>query len=48
MSKEKSEYENFNQTMQRLISVPHSEIKAKLDAEKLEKQSKKHGKKKPK
>jgi len=28
------EYKNFDRTMQALIKVPHSEIKAKLDAEK--------------
>jgi hypothetical protein len=30
----KNEYENFDRTMRELIKVPHSEIKAKLDAEK--------------
>lgn len=30
----KSEYENFDHTMRELIKVPHSELKAKLDAEK--------------
>ena len=29
-----SEYENFDRTMRELIKVPHSEIKAALDAEK--------------
>ena len=28
------EYESFDRIMRKLISVPHSEIKAKLDAEK--------------
>lgn len=28
------EYKGFERTMRRLISVPHSKIKAKLDAEK--------------
>jgi hypothetical protein len=28
------EYENFDRTMRKLIKVPHSEIKAALDAEK--------------
>ena len=32
-----SEYERFDSTMRRLISVSHDEIKAKLDAEKAEK-----------
>ena len=29
-----TEFEKFNKTMQQLIKVPHSKIKAKLDAEK--------------
>jgi len=29
-----SEYENFERTVRELLKVPHSEIKAKLDAEK--------------
>ena len=29
-----NEFDNFERTMQKLIKVPHSEIKAKLDAEK--------------
>jgi len=28
------EFEKFDRTMRKLISVPHSEIKAKLEAEK--------------
>jgi hypothetical protein len=28
------EYTNFERTMKELLKVPHSEIKAKLDAEK--------------
>lgn len=35
------EFDNFDRTMRQLISVPHSEIKAKLDAEKRAKQEKK-------
>jgi hypothetical protein len=35
-----SEYDNFERMMQRLIKVPHGKIKAKLDAEKAEKQRK--------
>jgi len=35
------EYKNFDRTMQALIKVPHSEIKAKLDAEKAAKKRKK-------
>jgi hypothetical protein len=39
------EFENFDNTMKQLISVPHSEIKAKLDAEKREKDKKRKAKK---
>ena len=35
--KQKSEFENFDHTMRELMKVPHSEIKAQLDAEKAEK-----------
>jgi len=35
-----SEFENFDQTMRRLIKVPHEKIKAKLDAEKAAKKRK--------
>jgi hypothetical protein len=35
-----SEFEKFNSTMRKLIAVPHSEIKAKLDAEKAAKKRK--------
>lgn len=35
------EYERFDNMMQRLIRVPHAEIKAKLDAEKRAKARKK-------
>jgi len=38
------EYENFDRTMRDLVKVPHSEIKAKLDAEK---KAKKRKSKKP-
>jgi hypothetical protein len=42
------EFENFNRTMKALISVPHSEIKAALEAEKAQKKPKKKRKaKKP-
>jgi hypothetical protein len=40
-----NEFNNFDRTMRKLMSVPHSEIKAKLDAEKREK--KKRTAKKP-
>jgi hypothetical protein len=35
-----SEYDKFDRTMRQLIRVPHSEIKAKLEAEKAEKKRK--------
>ncbi len=36
-----SEYDNFENLARRIISVPHSEVKAKLDAEKAAKKRKK-------
>jgi len=36
-----NEFENFDRTMRELVKVPHSEIKAKLDAEKRAKKRKK-------
>ena len=42
-----TEFEAFDKTMRELMSVPHSEIKAALDAEKAEKQKKKRKAKKP-
>jgi len=35
--KNSNEFDNFDRTMRQLINVPHTEIKAKLDAEKAEK-----------
>ena len=35
------EFQNFDQTMQKLMSVSHSEIKAELEAEKAAKKSRK-------
>lgn len=35
-----SEYDKFSQLLKRVVSVPHSEIKAKLDAEKQQKKQK--------
>lgn len=35
-----NEYERFDRTMRQLLRVPHSEIKAKLDAEKTAKKRK--------
>lgn len=40
-AKEESDYERFDRTMRNLIKVPHSEVKAKLDAEKAQKQKRK-------
>ena len=42
-----NEFQKFDQTMRELMSVPHSEIKAALDAEKAEKKKKRKAKKKP-
>ena len=41
MTTEKSEYDHFDETMAQLIRVPHSEIKAELDAEKAKKKKRK-------
>ncbi len=46
-TKSTGEFENFDRTMRDLMSVPHDEIKAALDAEKAEKQKKKRKAKKP-
>ena len=46
--REQSEFDNFDRTMRDLMSVPHDEIKAALDAEKAAKKRKKKRKaKKP-
>lgn len=37
----KSEFDNFDRTMRGLMKVPHSELKAKLDAEKAAKKKSK-------
>ena len=34
MKKSNPEFENFNSTMNKLLTVSHAELKAKLDAEK--------------
>ena len=48
MAKQSEEFENFDSTMRKLMSVPHDEIKAALDEEKREKARKKKRKaKKP-
>jgi len=41
MTKPTHEFENFDRTMRDLMSVPHDEIKAALDAEKATKKRKK-------
>ena len=38
--KDSPEFQNFDRTMRDLMSVPHDDIKAALDAEKAEKQKK--------
>ena len=43
----KEEFQNFDRTMRDLMSVPHDEIKAALDAEKAAKKKKREAKKKP-
>ena len=40
MAKNQDEFTNFDRTMRELLKVPHSEIKAKLDAEKKAKKRK--------
>lgn len=45
--RESSEFSNFDRTMRELIKVPHSEIKAALDAEKAAKEKKRKARKKP-
>jgi hypothetical protein len=43
--KASKEFENFDRTMRDLMSVPHDEIKAALDAEKAAKKKKRKAKK---
>jgi hypothetical protein len=47
MKADPSEFENFNRTMHELISVPHSEIQAALEAERAKKKMKKRKAKRP-
>jgi hypothetical protein len=47
MKQHSSEFDNFDRTMRDLMSVPHEEIKAALDAEKAEKKKRKRKAKKP-
>ena len=44
MQSDPSEFENFNRTMTQLMSVPHSEIQAALEAEKAAKKNNKKAK----
>jgi hypothetical protein len=44
--KTSAEYDKFEDTVSRLLKVPHSDIKAKLEAEKKEKAEKKEAKNK--
>ena len=41
MKKKSNDYDRFENLTRRLVGVPHSEIKAKLDAEKAAKKQKK-------
>jgi hypothetical protein len=41
LMKSKTEFENFTEMMGKLVKVPHSEVKAKLEAEKRAKRRKK-------
>jgi len=40
MKNSKEQFENFDRTMKKLITVPHSEIQQKLEAEKAAKKRK--------
>jgi hypothetical protein len=42
---EKNEYQNFDSMMRKLIKVPHSKIKAKLEAEKAQRKQNPKGEK---
>lgn len=48
MTKRTPEFEKFDRAMGQLLSVPHSEIKKKLDAEKEEKKRKREKKREAK
>lgn len=45
MIKSNEEFGNFDRTMRKLVTVPHSEVKAKLDAEKTAKNKKRKARK---
>lgn len=45
MKTSSSEFKRFDETMERILRVPHSEIKAKLNAEKVQKTRKRKPKK---
>jgi hypothetical protein len=42
--KPSAEYQNFENALRHVVQVPHSEIKAKLEAEKKEKEQKRSAK----
>ena len=44
--KKNSEYANFDTVMRELLKVPHSQIKAKMEAEKQERKGRRRSKKK--
>jgi hypothetical protein len=45
VTEKSNEFARFDSTMRKLISVPHSDIKAKLDAEKKSRRKKRKAKK---
>jgi hypothetical protein len=45
LTRENSQFDNFDRMMHELIKVSHSEIKEKLDAEKAEKKKRRKAKK---
>jgi hypothetical protein len=47
MKKKSTEFRKFDAMMTELLAVPHSQLKAKLDAEKAEKDTTKRKAKKP-
>ncbi len=47
MPKSRTPFENFNEAVESLMRVPHSEIKKALEKEKREKAAKKRAKKRP-
>jgi hypothetical protein len=47
MTRQSTEFQNFDRTMRELMKVPHGEIKAALEAEKAANKQKKKRKAKP-